>query len=383
MRPDTRLSEGKKRVVVAMSGGVDSSTVAGLLVEQGHEVIGVTMKLYDRSDEPDADTEGEGTCCSLDDVADARRVANHLGIPFYVGNYERVFTKAVMDRFVDSYVAGRTPNPCVQCNDVVKFRPLLARARALGADYLATGHYARTRIDAEGRVALFVGVDARKDQTYFLAGIRASALERVVFPLGELDKDEVRHHADRLGLPVANKPESQEICFIPDNDYKGFVERQAGERVPGPGAIVSLDGMRLGRHQGIHRFTIGQRRGLGVASGEPLYVVGLSAEEGTVTVGGRQDVLAAGLWAADERWISGERPADGARVMAKIRHNHGATAATIRHGRQGRLEVHFDAPVLAVAPGQQLVCYAGDRVLGAATIEGPLRGRGGEAQAHG
>ncbi len=377
-----RRLEGRRcRVVVAMSGGVDSSVVAGLLAEAGHEVIGVTMKLYDhtRAAPEGADAEvdeapGGGTCCSLDDVADARRVAEHLGIPFYVGNYEQAFHKAVVDDFVTSYLAGRTPNPCVRCNDVVKFRSLLARARALGADYLATGHYARTEVAPDGRVALFEGVDPGKDQSYFLAGISAAALERVVFPLGGLVKADVRAHAERLGLPVASKPDSQEICFIPNGDYARFIEGAAGDRVPRPGAMVSLDGTRLGQHRGLHHYTVGQRKGLGLPGPDPHYVVALRPEDGALVVGGRDDVLAAGLTASNPKWL-GDPPADGAVVRARIRHRHAGSPGVVRHAEGGLVEVWFDAPIAAVTPGQQVALYDGPRVLGAATIEGPLRRR--------
>jgi len=372
-----------------MSGGVDSSTVAGLLAEQGHEVIGITMKLHDLSDDDaaqaalNAESGSEGTCCSLDDVSDARRVAAHLGIPFYVFNYEKTFKKAVMDAFVDAYVAGRTPNPCVQCNDVVKFRSLLGRAKALGADYLATGHYCQTKLHDDGSVALYEGLDPGKDQSYFMAGIPRKSLQRVLFPLGGMHKSEVRDHADRLGLPVANKPESQEICFIPDNDYAGFVERHASERLAGPGKIISVDGLSIGRHKGLHRYTVGQRRGIGVAAPEPLYVLELRTGDNSLVVGRKNDVLGERLEASDLRWLV-DPPAQGTPVRARIRHGSKATGAVIDEVASDRIVIRFDDPVLAVTPGQQLALYAADGsglVLGAATIDATRRaadvGQGG------
>lgn len=363
-----RLQGGPRRVVVAMSGGVDSSTVAGMMVEAGHEVIGVMMKLYDHSD-ANLVPGTRGQCCSLDDVADARRVAEHLGIPFYVGNYRDAFDKGVMQPFVDAYLAGRTPNPCVGCNDTVKFKPLLARARALGADVLATGHYVRTVHDAEGRVELHEGTDPDKDQSYFVAGIPASALERVVFPLGELTKEEVREVAARLSLPVATKAESQDICFVPDGDYASFVAQRAGDRLQGEGPIVSVEGLRIGRHQGLHRYTVGQRRGLGVSAPDPLYVVGIRPDDNALVVGGREALLAHTLTATRARWL-GSPPGEGARLRVKIRYRDAGTMATVRSVNGGRIEVGFDAPVAAVTPGQQLVLYDQTRVIGAATIAG-------------
>jgi tRNA-specific 2-thiouridylase len=376
-----RLQGRRARVVVAMSGGVDSSTVAGLLVEAGHDVIGVMMKLYDHSKGALQGAEGQGRvstdpdagreCCGLDDVGDARRVADHLGIPFYVSDYQEVFRRAVIDEFVDAYVAGRTPNPCVRCNDAVKFKPLLARAKKLGAEFLATGHYVRAAVRGDGGVDLLRAVDAGKDQSYFVAGIAPEALERVVFPLGGMAKDDVRGHAERLGLPVAHKPDSQEICFVPDGDQAAFVAREAADRLGGSGVVVSLDGTRLGRHQGVHNYTVGQRRGLGIASSEPYYVVGLRPGANEVVVGRRADVDASGLVASQARWQGGA-PAAGARVTARVRHRHAGADAVVVRADSDTVEVRFTAPVAAVAPGQQLVLYDGDRVIGAATIDRAL-----------
>jgi tRNA-uridine 2-sulfurtransferase len=364
-----RLADGPKRVVVAMSGGVDSSTVAGLLVEAGHEVIGVMMKLYDQGKgDPDASKQ----CCGLDDVADARRVADELGIPFYVGNYQDVFREDVVSRFIGDYAAGRTPNPCVRCNDTVKFKTLLKRAQMLGADYLATGHYARTLVADDGSVSLWRGVDASKDQTYFLAGMSQDALQKVVFPLGGMTKDEVRGHAKQLGLATAGKRESQEICFVPNDDYAAYLEDSAGDSLSGAGPIISVDGLRLGQHKGLHRYTVGQRRGLGISGPEARYVVGLDTESNALMVGSKEDVRFAGLWAADERWLGGVPGSERTPIEARIRHRSSVVPASVERDDEGRLQVWFDTPVMAVSAGQQVAFYDGDQVLGAATIEGPL-----------
>ena len=367
-----RLEGGKKRVVVAMSGGVDSSTVAGLLVEAGHEVIGVMMKLYDQSgSDPDAAKQ----CCGLDDVADARRVADQLGIPFYLGNYQAAFQSDVVDRFIGDYASGRTPNPCVRCNDTVKFKTLLKQAQMLGADYLATGHYARTVVSDDGTVSLWKGVDATKDQTYFLAGMSREALQKVVFPLGDMTKDEVRDHAKRLALVTAKKRESQEICFVPNDDYAAYLEGNAARDLPGPGPILSIDGLRLGQHKGLHRYTVGQRKGLGLSGPTPRYVVGLNTDTNALVVGSKADVSFSGLWAADERWLGARPGATPRAIQARIRHRSKAVPASILRDAEGRLEVGFDKPVMAVSAGQQVAFYEGEQVLGAATIEGPLTGR--------
>jgi tRNA-specific 2-thiouridylase len=367
--------EGKRlRVVVAMSGGVDSSTVAGLLHEAGHEVVGVHMKLHPTGAGGAPDPSAR-TCCGLDDAADARRVAAALGIPFFVGDYQEVFEKAVVEPFVRAYAGGRTPNPCVRCNDTVKFRALLARARKLGADLLATGHYARTRIEEDGSVSLRRARDPEKDQSYFLAGIAPAALRKVVFPLGDLTKAEVRDHARRLGLPVAEKRESQDVCFLPDGDHGAFVLSRAEPGTVRPGALVSVDGTRLGSHRGLACYTVGQRKGLGVAGPERLYAVSLRPEENALVVGTSRDLLASGLTASSPSWI-GDPPEPGDRVTARIRHRHAGASARIAAVGPDRVDVVFDRPVSAIAPGQQVALYdsrdGGDRVLGAATIEGPI-----------
>ena len=365
-----RLEGEPKRVVVAMSGGVDSSTVAGLLVEAGHEVIGVMMKLYDQGQEdPDASKQ----CCGLDDVADARRVADQLGIPFYVGNYQSAFHQDVISRFIGDYAAGRTPNPCVRCNDTVKFKTLLKQAQMLGADYLATGHYARTEVDEAGDVSLWCGVDKSKDQSYFLAGMSRDALQQVIFPLGAMTKDEVRAHADRLGLVTAKKRESQEICFVPNDDYAAYLEGEASGALPGPGPIIGLDGLRIGQHKGLHRYTVGQRKGLGLSGPEPRYVVTLDTKSNALIVGAKDDVRFEGLWAGDERWLCQAPGSESRPIDARIRHRSTAVPARLERDAEGRLQVWFEQPVMAVSAGQQVAFYEGKQVLGAATIEGPLR----------
>lgn len=345
------------RVVVAMSGGVDSSVTAALLVEQGHEVIGVHMKLHDA-----APGSTPGTCCGLDDAVDARRVADQLGIPFYVLNLRQAFQKAVMDDLTDTYLAGRTPNPCIQCNGVLKFQVLLNRALALGASHLATGHYARI---AEGP-SLRRAVDPAKDQTYFLFPMTRRALERTLFPLGGMVKDEVRAHAARLGLLTAEKAESQDVCFLPDNDHARFIAEQRPD-VDTSGEIVDEAGRVLGYHDGYVRFTVGQRRGLGVALGVPGYVQRIEPETRRVVVAPRHRLEHRALVASRAVWSA--RPEPGAPVLARIRHRGGLLPCRVDAGEE-RFRVDFEEPALAVAPGQAVVIYdEGERVLGGAWID--------------
>jgi len=358
----------KKKVMVAMSGGVDSSVAAALMVEQGYEVIGVTMHL---SDAEGTEAEKQGTCCAPDDAHDARRVAAHLDIPHYVVNYKKAFKKAVIDRFVADYQSGVTPSPCVRCNDVLKFRMLYQRAMALGCDLLATGHYAR--IDSvDGTTALLRGIDHKKDQSYFLFSVPKDALARVRFPVGGLDKAAVREVARRHDLPVASKPESQDICFVPDGDYAGFVERFAPPR---PGQVVDTEGEVLGEHAGVHRFTVGQRRGLGLPGGAPRrFVIGISAGDGRVVVGSRDQLLADGLAADECNWL-GPQPKAGQSVLARIRHRGGLIAATVV-AVGSELELRFETPVEAVAPGQAAVLYDvenPERVIGGGWIRRAIR----------
>ncbi len=356
------------RVLVAMSGGVDSSVVAGLMVEAGHEVIGLTMKLRDVTAEERAGR--VASCCTPDDVMDARGVCDLLGIPHYTVDYREAFRREVMEPFARAWVDGRTPNPCVLCNDHLKFSALVARAEALGADRLATGHYARVWTDDTG-AHLGVAADARKDQSYFLFGIPAANLPRLDFPLGDMDKTTVRAHARRLGLPIWDKPDSEDICFVPGGDHATVVEEILGE-TPRAGRIVDEHGAELGRHAGIHRFTVGQRKGLGVTRGEPLYVLNVDGASGDVRVGPHALLVVDGLRAERCNWLSGCPPAGatdraGVAVSARIRYRHpGADARLWMRGETAL--VRFDTPVPAVTPGQAVVFYTGGEVLGGGWI---------------
>lgn len=352
-----------KRVVIAMSGGVDSSVAAALLVEQGYDVIGVSMRLHDTPPvTPDGHAAG---CCSLDDFLDARAVASKLGIPHYVINFAEEFEATVIQTFLAEYRSGRTPLPCAVCNERVKFDALLRRALGLGAEWVATGHYARITHTPEGP-ELRAGLDPVKDQSYFLFGTPTSLLERVLFPVGELTKAQVRERATALGLVTAAKPESQELCFVPDGNVAAAVERLGGvEGEPGP--IVDTDGHVLGTHDGVHHFTVGQRRGLGLSSHNKLYVLGLDAGARTVTVGREEDLDQSELIAADVNWLASV--ADGTRAGVRIRHRNQPTAATLYHLDDRRVRVVFDEPKKAVAPGQAAVFYDDDRVLGGGWIQ--------------
>lgn len=355
------------RVVAAMSGGVDSAVAAALLVEQGHDVIGVHMKLHDAR--PARASAASTTCCGLDDALDARRVAEHLAIPFYVLDLKDVFQRAVVDDFTSSYLAGRTPNPCVRCNGVLKFRVLLARAAALGAEALATGHYAR-RIDTPTGPRLAAARDADKDQSYFLFPITPRALAQTRFPLGELSKGEVRAEAARLGLPVAAKPESQEVCFLPEGDHAAFV-REAAANTALDGEIVDESGAVLGRHDGYQRYTVGQRRGLGLALPSPAYVLRVEPSTRRVVVTRDPDKLGAfGLVASETNWH--DRPSSGDEVLVRVRHRGALAPAIVDQASDGSLRVVFDEPVRAVAPGQAAVVYRADVVLGGGWIERAL-----------
>ncbi len=352
-----------------MSGGVDSSVAALLLHEAGYEVIGVTMRLWSVSD--DAAPSHAGRCCSVEDVDDARRVCQVIGVPHYVQNFEREFQEHVVEYFVDEYDRGRTPHPCLACNDRIKFDFLLRRALFLDADFIATGHYARLRRDA-GRTRLLKGVDG-KDQSYVLFTLQQAELGRLLLPVGELPKSEIRKLASDAGLPVADKPDSQEICFIPSDNYREFI---AARVTPRPGDFVNDRGDVLGQHPGVQFFTVGQRRKLGLPgnSGEPLFVIGIDAEADKVVLGRREDLYSADLWASRVNWVGGETPVGPVEVTAKIRYKASEAAATVTP-HNGWATVRFEEPQRAVTPGQAVVFYRGDEVLGGGYIEtGPVPG---------
>jgi tRNA-specific 2-thiouridylase len=352
------------RVVVAMSGGVDSSVTAALCAEQGHDAVGISMRLYSTPQD-----DYSGSCCSPDDLFDARQVAASVDMPFYVANYQEVFRERVIDYFVDEYRRGRTPNPCVACNNHLKFDILLDRTLALGSRYLATGHYAR--IDHSGeRPKLKRGVDPEKDQSYFLFGIPREALDRILFPLGSLQKDEVRQHAHRLGLATADKPESHEICFVGGGDYKDYVEERLSDEERNPGKIVHQSGEVLGEHDGIHQFTIGQRRGLGLSYHERLYVQSIRPEDGTVVVGPKDGLAARGLVAERCNWLAFDRPRGPIECEVQIRYRTDPVPALVTTGEDAETAfVEFVEPQRAVTPGQAAVFYRGDEVLGGGFIE--------------
>ncbi len=347
------------RVVVAMSGGVDSSVVAGLVKEAGHEVIGLAMKTHSSS------TKANRACCTPDDMRDARRVADILDIPFYVLNYEDVFKEEIIKPFAEAYLSGRTPNPCVDCNDKVKFRPLLERAELLGAEKLATGHYARVE-ERNGNFSLHRGEDTRKDQTYFLYRLTQKQLSKLWFPVGEMTKSEVRENARRLGLPLADKHESQEICFVGKEGYAATVEEISGRRGK-VGNIVRSDGTVLGRHLGIHRFTLGQRKGLGIAAPKPLYVVDIRHETGEVVVGESSELLSESVSVNKLIWLN-DIPQDGTQLLVQQRYRGEPQEAYVYHEPQGVVKLVFAEPQKTGAPGQAAVLYCGDRVVGGGVI---------------
>jgi tRNA-specific 2-thiouridylase len=368
------------KIAVAMSGGVDSSAAAAALKAGGHELVGFTMQLWNQRRGLNLDENGEplpSRCCSLDDVYDARRVAEELGFPFYVLNLEKDFERDVVEPFVQSYLDGETPIPCVACNSRLKFASLDRLAQSLGCEKVATGHYARIEFDeATNRYKLLRGLDERKDQSYFLWELTQAQLSRVIFPLGGLTKTETREIARRSGLAVAEKSESQEICFVPDGDYAGFIDRylESENRIdetPRAGEIIDTQGRTLGEHAGVHRYTVGQRRGIGVSAERPLYVVQIEARSNRVVVGGEEELLSREFVAQGVNWIAFDEPREAVRAEVRVRYRHLPATATIEMIADHRARIVFDEPQRAITPGQATVFYRGDEVLGGGWIAKP------------
>lgn len=375
MQSAAELALAGSVVAVAMSGGVDSSTVAAMLRQSGRSVIGLTMQLWNQRRLPELQGDGPvpHRCCSLDDVYDARRVAEHFSIPFYVVNFERVFEQTVVRPFVEDYLAGRTPIPCTRCNNDVKFAELLNTARQIGADRVATGHYSRVRHNPEtGRYELLRAIDESKDQSYFLFGLTQEQLARAEFPLGNLTKREVREIARQLAVPVAEKPESQEICFVPSGSYVRFIESYLNEQgstaASGPGEIVLTNGQVVGQHQGLHHYTVGQRRGLGVAIGRPVFVVALDRTRNRLILGEDAELRSTTCEVRDVNWIAWEQPQGPVTARVRVRNRHEPAEATITATSDTSARVTFLEPQRALTPGQAAVFYSGDRVLGGGWI---------------
>ena len=357
----------KGNVMIGMSGGVDSSVAAAILLEKGYDVVGVTMQIWPDMGEDRQKT--EGGCCSLSAVDDARRVADRLGIAYYVLNFKDIFQEKVIDYFKEEYIRGRTPNPCIACNRYVKFEALLQKAVSMGMDYVATGHYARTEYDhTSHRYFLKKSATAAKDQTYALYTLTQEQLSRTLFPIGDYTKDRVREYAREIGLTVASKPDSQEICFVEDDDYGRFICENSSYEVK-PGDFLDISGRKLGKHKGIIHYTVGQRKGLGGSFGKPMYVVSVNPDDNTVVLGDENDVFTDSLYASDLNFISIEGLQNPLRITAKIRYSAREAAARLDPVGEDRVRVEFETPQRAITPGQSVVFYDGETVVGGGVIE--------------